>query len=357
MGAPVEGWSTEAIREQYGVLEELLPYSHYEPNEKGGGRLRPAGTTEDGIERQRLMCTAIIEKQDRITPADLARVMVRDVNPDNFGVQMEPSDAMTYRLLKAGVPYDVSGYPSFSIGYPCFFPATDAGRYTAGFGTVGFARSCQPIGIINAAHPEQAFQDAVEIGKLYKPGHDVALFWAAAVASAIAEALKPDATVDSVIGAAQEHLPHQVSDELQKGLALAERCEDALSMPEVFNPLYCNISGFHAMCKAHEVVTKGFAIFHKVNGEPRDAIIGAVNFGRDTDCLAAVAGGLAGALHGTATIPDEWIHCVDDATAENGYTVSNRTLLETVEGLSAALQNQIRKQKERIRLLESSPAG
>jgi ADP-ribosylglycohydrolase len=357
MGAPVESWSTEAIREQYGVLEELLPYAHYEPNERGGGRQRPAGTTEDGIERQRLMCTAIIEKKDRITPEDLAKVIVRDANPDNFGVQMEPSDEMTYRVLKAGVPYEVSGYPSISTGYPCFIPATDAGRYTAGFGTVGFARSCQPIGIINAANPEQAFADAVEIGKLYKPPHDVALFWSGAVAAAIAEALKPEATVASVIDVAQTYVPHQVRDEMQKGLAMAEHCESALEMPEVFNPLYCNISGFHAMCKAHEIVTKGFAILQKTNGDPKESIIGAVNFGRDTDCLAAVAGGIAGALTGTKAIPDDWIQCVDEATRKNEYTVSKRTLKETSEGLYQALQTQLTKQKERLRALEAASAG
>jgi ADP-ribosylglycohydrolase len=357
MGAPVEGWSTQSIREQYGVLKELLPYAHYEPNERGGGRLRPAGTTEDGIERQRLMCTAIIEKRDRITPEDLAKVIVRDVNPDIFGVQMEPSDEMTYRVLKAGIPYEVSGYPSISIGYPCFIPAADAGRYTASFGTVGFARSCHPIGIINAANPEQAFLDAIEIGKLYMPSHDVALFWAGAVAAAIAEALKPQATVGSVVETVQEYVPHQVWDEMQKGLAVAERCENVLEMPEIFNPFYCNISGFHAMCKAHEVVTKGFAIFQKANGKPKESIIGAVNFGRDTDCLAAVAGGIAGALTGASAIPDEWIQCVDEATKRNEYTVSRRTLKETSQGLYEALQQHLKKQRERWRLLEADIEG
>ncbi len=282
MGAPVESYSTEAIREQYGVLKELLPYSHYEPSEKGGGRERPPGTTEDGIERQRLMCTAIIEKNDRITPEDLAKIMVRDTNPDSFGVQMEPVDAMTYRLLRAGVPYDVSGYASISpIGYPSFFPATDAGRYSAGFGTVAFARSCHPIGIINAANPEQAAQDAMDIGKMFMAPHDVALFWGAAVAVAIAEALKPGATVESVIEAAEAHVPDQVKAEIQQGLAMADRCKDVFEMPDLFNTIYCNISGFHAMCKAHEIVTKGFAIIHKVKGNPKEAVIGAVNFGRD----------------------------------------------------------------------------
>jgi len=55
MGAVVEGWDKERIFEKHGVLDKLLPYEHY-----GNGWMRPPGTTEDGIERQKPMLTAII---------------------------------------------------------------------------------------------------------------------------------------------------------------------------------------------------------------------------------------------------------------------------------------------------------
>lgn len=38
----------------------------------------------------------------------------------------------------------------------------------------------------------------------------------------------------------------------------------------------------------------------------RDAVLKAVNLGEDTDTIAAVAGGLAGALYGHESIPTEW---------------------------------------------------
>ncbi len=59
---------------------------------------------------------------------------------------------------------------------------------------------------------------------------------------------------------------------------------------------------------------------------------------------------------GAETIPNDWIECVDVATIKNEYTVSNRTLEETSRGLYQALQEQMRKQKERIRLLEAASA-
>ena len=38
----------------------------------------------------------------------------------------------------------------------------------------------------------------------------------------------------------------------------------------------------------------------------KDAVLKAVNLGEDTDTVAAVAGGLAGALYGYEAIPQEW---------------------------------------------------
>ena len=60
MGAAVEGWPYERIEREYGMLDRPLPYSHYGKRDW----VREPGTTEDGVERQKLMITAIIEKQD-----------------------------------------------------------------------------------------------------------------------------------------------------------------------------------------------------------------------------------------------------------------------------------------------------
>ncbi len=72
MGAPVEGNSWERIEKEYGTLDKLLPYHHYG---NSNDWMREPGTTEDGVERQKLMITAIIEKQDRINAEDLRRCL------------------------------------------------------------------------------------------------------------------------------------------------------------------------------------------------------------------------------------------------------------------------------------------
>ena len=62
MGAPVEGMTYEEIDRKYGYVDGYLPYQHY-----GNGWDREPGTTEDGVERQKLMISAIMEKEGRVT--------------------------------------------------------------------------------------------------------------------------------------------------------------------------------------------------------------------------------------------------------------------------------------------------
>src|SRR5690349_14107579 len=89
MGAVVEGWPYEKTEKTYGVLDKLLPYKHYIEYTDWA---RAAGTTEDGIERQKLISTAIIEKQDRILAADLLAIWVRDMDPEKMVYKQEPFD-------------------------------------------------------------------------------------------------------------------------------------------------------------------------------------------------------------------------------------------------------------------------
>ena len=92
------------------------------------------------------------------------------------------------------------------------------------------------------------------------------------------------------------------------------------------------------MAQAHEIVAKGLAIFAAHKGDPKQCIVTSVNFGRDTDCLAAVAGGLSGALAGASALPEDWIKTVNEATQVDPYTNNKRTIDETADGLYEAFQ-------------------
>ena len=91
MGAVVEGWPVEKVKATYGTLDKMLPYKHYVEFKDWQ---RPAGTTEDGIERQKLISTAIIEKKDRVTAEDVRAIWVRDMKPEAASMISEPFEGV-----------------------------------------------------------------------------------------------------------------------------------------------------------------------------------------------------------------------------------------------------------------------
>jgi hypothetical protein len=291
-----------------------LPYEHY-----GNGWLRPPGTTEDGIERQKLILTAIIEKRDRVTADDVVGVWLRDIKPESEGMVSEPFEKTLLGMARAGLTPQ-------HIGWYCPWD-----------GLVTVARSCHGLGIINACDPGSAVRDVYEVGLLYNTRVGDGLRWASLVAAAISSAFDQEASLDGVIDESMRYATPKMREEVERALEIADGCNDPLKMREEFSEIYCGRGMPYAHSWANEVVSKAFAVLGATGGDPRDAIITSVNFGRDTDCLAAISGGIAGALSGHDTIPEDWIKQVDEAASENVYTNSQRTLRETADGLYAAL--------------------
>jgi len=331
MAAPVEGWSWERIERAHGTLQKLLSYEHY-----GNGWKREPGTTEDGVERQKLMITAIIEKQDRVTAEDVRQIWVRDIKPESTGMVSEPFEAVLLAMAKTQIP------------------ARDIGRYCDYSGLISLARSCHPIGLINAGDIAGAIEDVHEVGQLYNSPNSKGIRWAEVTVAGIAAGTKPGATVDAVLDAIFDHCDKArgksmpsvgVIRELERGLKLTEGCSDFREMRQKFDSMYSGTGMPYAFSYANEVVTKAVCVFRMVRGNTWEAMKAGVNMGRDTDCLTAVAAGLSGALSGPSGIPAELINQVDKATSLNRYTNSQRTLRQTSDGLYAAFQARLRRMK------------
>lgn len=340
MGAIVEGWPYIKIEEKFGTLDKLVAYEHY-----NNGWMREAGTTEDGIDRQKLMITAIMEKGDRVNAEDVRKIWCRDIRPDAPGGISEPFEGELLAMAKT------------------IIPARDLGRYCDYSGLNSFARACHPIGLINAGNIQGAISDVLEVGQLYQASNSRGLKWACVTAVGIAAATLPGATADSVLSAIFDNLDERISvpgrddgwyadyagvnlvDEIKSGLKLTAHCKNFREMRTAFDPVYNGVGMPYSMSYANEVVTKGVCVFKMANGDLKKAIITAVNLGRDTDCIAAVAAGLTGALGGATSLPDEWITQVDYATSVHRFTNNKRTLQENADGLYNAYKNRLQKMR------------
>ncbi|MEN6478768.1 MAG: ADP-ribosylglycohydrolase family protein [Anaerolineales bacterium] len=341
MGAAVEGWSHDRIVETYGWLDRLLPYKHYTSYTDWQ---RQPGTTEDGIERQKLMNTTAMEKGGRFTAEDLVATWLRDLKPERMVYKQEPFDQTLLEMARAGVP------------------ARELGRMWPFNNVNSLARAGHTLGIVNAGDPAGAAADVYDVGLVYATAQTFALRWAAVYHSSIAAALRPDATVDSVLATALEytqyHAVHDtpyarydtVKSEVERALEIASRhVGDPMGMRPEFDQHYYGGTHFvYSMSQANEVVSKGLAIFSAAQGDARTALLAAVNFGRDTDCIAAVAAGLAGAFSGASALDAEWIATVNAATKADPYTNSRLDIDETAEGLFNAVLHSLEERRAHI---------
>jgi len=342
MGDVTEGLSWRQIEERYGLVDKLLPQDkkasrrpqRFGPDWTRHAHHRPPGMTEDGFERHRLCTSAILKKGGRITIEDLGRTWIEEIEPDKFGYLLGPQDQVIYNLLKAGLP------------------PWEVGRYAAWPGFIGTSKMIMPIGMVNACRPDEAARDALSLGRIKdlqgRPGN-YALEVCAAIAAATAEALRPGATVDSVIDTALVQLPPEPRREVEQGLDWARKAKDWKQL----RPLYEKRYKGQRMSNAVEVLSGGLACFFMANGQPREAIIYAVNLGRDTDCKAYVAGGLAGALRGIEALPQEWVKTVEREVVDDPYTVSRRTARQAAEGLYKVCITEMWKIKKAVTEIES----
>ncbi len=342
MGAAVEGWPWERIEREHGTLDKLLSYHHYG---NSNDWMREPGTTEDGVERQKLMITAIIEKQDRINAEDLRRAWVDHMNPNAAGLVSEPFEGALLAMAKTHIP------------------AADIGKYCDYSGLVSLSRSCHPIGLINAGDIRGAIDDVREIGQLYNTANSRGILWAEVVVTAIAAATKPGASVDSVLGTIFDNCDKVdtrftrragIHGELERALKLTAECTDFRQMRKKFDTIYSGSGIPYAHSYANEIVTKAVCIFRMTKADTWKAMKAAVNTGRDTDCLASVAAGISGALSGTDSIPNDLIKQVDYATSINPHTNSQRTLRENSDGLYNAFRARLAKMKAFAEKMESA---
>ncbi|WP_308639657.1 ADP-ribosylglycohydrolase family protein [Paenibacillus silvisoli] len=332
MGAPVQGWRWQEIEEEFGALNKLLPYDRVWS--------RAAGTTESGIERQKLLITAICERQDRVTAEDVRAIWNSDLCREKAEKVMEPFDIGLLAVANSGIP------------------ARDLGKYCDYAGLNSFAGYCHPVGLINAGDVKNAIRDAFELGQLYQASRSYGVKWSGVTAAAIAAATKPGATIDSVIhdlfthcdysdvgaqidGYKYGYLRDNVLEELEKGLKLTAGCQDFRELRQAFDQTYHGCGVPYGSSFANEVVTKAICIVKMVDANVHDAIIAGANMGRDTVCVTALAAGISGAISGGATLPASFVEQVDYATSLNKYSSNHRTIDAQAECLYQAFQTRL----------------
>jgi ADP-ribosylglycohydrolase len=196
----------------------------------------------------------------------------------------------------------------------------------AGVGNIvncGAAMYMAPVGLVNAANPAGAYAEALDVAGAHQSsyGREAAGVFAAAVAAAC----EPGATPDSVVAACLSLAKDGTRAAIETVCDAASRYSDfetalrplreAVAPYDTVGPDYRAPSlGARRPSRLHTIeelpVALGMMIVAR--GDYRHAVLGAVNYGRDCDSTATMAGAITGALG--SEVPEYWAKAVAEAS-------------------------------------------
>ena len=180
----------------------------------------------------------------------------------------------------------------------------------------------EPVGIFHLSDPEFARIDATAVSYMYQRGLDVTA--AAILAAAVAEALRPEASVESVCEAALQAAPREPWKTFDRrafssAYAYIEAC---LGVGEKYDDVLAARKELYEKCLLYhpidpiELLGLALSMFLIAKGDVRQSAIGGTNIGRDADTIAGRASMLSGAVHGSAGVPAEWMAMFTPASLE-----------------------------------------
>ncbi len=326
LGGATEGWTPEQIEERHGgrVTGIVGPFL---PDWRTARPIAPYHKGDGHVTDDTLMTHALIEVYAaRRTHLDAYHV-ASDLVPIMIGAprwipELEQEALILQRVFLA------EKWLVAKLHYGHADPRE------AGVGNIvncGAAMYMAPVGLVNIGDPEAAYAEAIDIAGAHQSsyGREAAGVFAAAVAAAAA----PGATVTDVMDAALR-VAHDGTAAAIRAVLDAVRdhragggSEDPRELGRVIRaavaPYDTVGDAYRAMAMDARLPSRtksieelpaalGFVAAH--DGDARDAVIDAVNYGRDSDSIATMAGAICGALGGRDAVPAEWVTAVAEAS-------------------------------------------
>lgn len=304
MGAPTEGMTPEAIHAVHGRVEDFL-------------HTQASGT--DDTEYAVLCAQGLLAHGHRLTSNDVAAVWTRAVLSQNGGFHGAGFSEMgAIANLRAGIAPPMSGNDNHESW------------------SDGAAMRVAPIGVLCAGDPAEAARLAREDAQVSHAADGI--YGAQAIAAAVARALVTDDHTEVIAaGLAAVAEDTWTARLLRQALDVASH---ASSMAEAERELYRRIPLFHYPWpdSAPEAVALAFGLFAAARGAFVPSVVSAVNIGRDSDTIAAMAGAMAGAMHGETAIPREWRTKVRQVSGVCVTATAGTDLVDLADALYEASQ-------------------
>jgi ADP-ribosylglycohydrolase len=284
LGMPTQALPRELIKARYGSITDFQPGPPDQPIAPN----MPAGSVTDDTEQALLLGRLLVAGNGRIDPNQLAaellaweQDMARRGSLDLLG----PSTKAAVAAVAAGVPIE------------------EAGRNGS---TNGAAMRITPVGIAFPATDLPVLVERVVEASWVTHNTDVALAGAAAVAAAVSAGLAgahvAEATETGVraaeLGATRGNWV--AAADVAERILLATEVTKGLAPDEAADLIYRLVGTSVA---TQESVPAAFGVLAVYPDDPWQAVLLAASLGGDCDTIAAIAGAIAGACHGSAGFP------------------------------------------------------
>ncbi|GGR92360.1 hypothetical protein Snoj_52970 [Streptomyces nojiriensis] len=320
LGGPVEGWTPDQIVERHGGRVHGIVGPWYEdwrtarpiaPYHKGDGHV-----TDDTLMTHALV--RVYEAvRDHLDAYAIAEHLVPDLMSTPRWIPELEAEALPLQRIFLAEKWIVT-----RLHY------AHADPREAGNGNIvncGAAMYMAPVGIANAGNPAGAYAEALDIAGAHQSsyGREAAGVFAAAVAAACVPGATAASVVDTALSLAKDGTREAIAA-VREAAAGHRDFESALTPLRAavtpydsVGPDYRNPSlGARRPSRLHaiEELPVALGMLLVADGRYETAVLGAVNYGRDCDSIATMAGAIAGALGGEAVVPAAWAKQVAEAS-------------------------------------------
>ncbi|MEV0627324.1 ADP-ribosylglycohydrolase family protein [Nonomuraea wenchangensis] len=320
LGGATEGWTPEQIVERYGGrVEGIVP--PYNEDWRNARPIAPYHKGDGHITDDTLMTHALIRVYEKAGRHLDAYAMAEHLVPELMGerrwIPELEAEALPLQRIFLAEKWIVA---RLHYGH--------ADPREAGVGNIvncGAAMYVAPVGIVNAADPDAAYAEAIDLTGAHQSSYGREA--AGVMAAAVAEAMRPGATADSVVAAclrlAKDGTRAAIEAVCEAAAGLGhwegsfETLRAAVRPYDTVADTYRDQGlGARRPSRVHSIEELPLALGMLViaKGDYRDTVLGGVNYGRDADSIASMGGAIAGALGGLAAVPAEWVEQVGAAS-------------------------------------------
>ncbi|MEU4261148.1 ADP-ribosylglycohydrolase family protein [Streptomyces argenteolus] len=321
LGGPVEGWTPEQIAERHGGRVTGIVGPWHGEDWRTARRIAPYHKGDGHVTDDTLMTHALIRVYETVRGHLDAYAVADHLVPDLMSrprwIPELEAEALPLQRIFLAEKWIVA---RLHYGH--------ADPREAGSGNIvncGAAMYMAPVGLVNAAHPEAAYAEALDVAGAHQSSYGREA--AGILAAAVAAACTPGATPGSVVGTCLALAKDGTRSAIEAVCEVASRYTDfesalapvraAVAPFDTVGPHYRDPSlGARRPSRLHSVEELPVALGMLLvgGGDYRHTVLGSVNYGRDCDSIATMSGALAGALHGERAVPAAWVKTVAEAS-------------------------------------------